>query len=346
MIDISKKYYCTLFDSNYFSFGTTLYDSIKALNEDFVLYVLCLDNDVSIKLQGNPQIETIQLLELESYFPELIIAKANRGSVPYLFTLSPFLPLYLIQKFNLPFIASLDADLCFYSSTDSIFNLLNKYSILITPHKFSSNLSHLNLNRFGKFNVSFQVFKNNQIGVQCLSKWASDCLEWCEDYLDEEKDRLADQKYLDKWESLFPGEVYSLVNPGCGVAVWNLNDHIFSFFDEKIQINGFPLIYYHFESFRFKNSWFFTNGFFQYQVDLSRNPLILHLYSSYFLSLKGRLNSISKVKNKLIRYESNRYSVIRTAINQKTFFIRFINKIYFFDISSFVLFSKKILPKW
>ena len=51
--------------------------------------------------------------------------------------------------------------------------------------------------RFGKFNVGWLTFKNDEIAIKCLKNWGNNCINWCYDYVEDNK--YADQKYLDDW---------------------------------------------------------------------------------------------------------------------------------------------------
>ena len=155
------KHFGTFFDINYLSRGLVLYQSLVKVEPDFKLYILCLDDETFSFLQKQlyKQVILVPISELENFDKELFESKSHRKLVEYYFTISPCWPLYLIQKYNIPHICTLDADICFYSSPNEIFSNLDSYSIIITPHKFSKELEHFEL--YGKFNVSFQIFKNN-----------------------------------------------------------------------------------------------------------------------------------------------------------------------------------------
>jgi hypothetical protein len=220
--------FTTFFDFNYLSKGIVLYNSIhKQVKAPFKLYLLCLDNNTLDFFSHNKKdfefIEVISMKDFESDDPSLLFAKQNRSLVEYYFTLSPVLPLYLFKKYNLDHICSMDADLYFYSSPQSIFEKLQEYSIIITPHKFTKELS--NREKFGLYNVSFQLFKNNKIGIECLTQWKNECIEWCGDHFDEANNRFADQKYLDSWKDKFKNEVLILDGHDTGLAIWNINNY-------------------------------------------------------------------------------------------------------------------------
>mgnify|MGYP000205630696 CR=1 FL=1 len=135
------QYFTTFFDKNYLSRGLVLLESLQKHSNAFEMYLLCLDTIVFDYFENNklkyPQVKTIALTDFENQNQELYDCKANRTLIEYYFTLSPCLPLFILEKFNVPHICSLDADIKFYSSPQKLFDYLETYSIIITPHKFS-----------------------------------------------------------------------------------------------------------------------------------------------------------------------------------------------------------------
>ena len=122
-----------------------------------------------------------------------------RSLIEYYFTLSPVLPLYVLDKFKESIIASLDADIFFFRIPAPIFDELGDRSIYIVPHRFRSYQADLLIS--GQFNVQCQLFRNDDVGKKCLHEWMQQCLEWCFDRYEDGK--FADQKYLDSWPEKF-----------------------------------------------------------------------------------------------------------------------------------------------
>jgi len=286
-------YFTTFFDKNYLSRGLVLFDSLSKLNEQYKLFLLCLDSDVYDFFDQNKNmfsdIVLIKLSELEEEDSLLKGCKSNRSIVEYYFTLSPCLPLFLLNKYNLPHICSLDADIKFYSSPKVIFESLEEYSIIITPHKFSKE--NFNLVEWGKYNVSFQIFKNNAIGVKCLTKWRSQCIDWCKDVLDTESNRFADQKYLDTWLVDYKGSVKVLNDSTSGIAPWNVGDFQINLENEQFMSNSEPLVFYHFHHLKAISKYWFSTGFHIYNVKVSEG--LKHLYRDYLCDV-GNKNKFLK----------------------------------------------------
>ena len=259
----------TYFDKNYLSRGLVLYDSLKEHCQKFELYILCLDEYTETYFKEHvaefPEVITLSLLELEQADNELKDCRNNRNTIEYYFTLSPCLPLYLLQKYNLPHIASMDADILFLNNPESLFYYLTQFSVVITPHKFSKQINFLE--KFGKYNVSFQIFKNDKTGITCLQKWREQCIEWCGDQYDEANNRFADQKYLDDWTEKYPGKVKELNDNVSGLAPWNLNNYHLIKNKNIYYSNGEPLVFYHFHQFKFFDKRWASNGLKGYEAN-------------------------------------------------------------------------------
>jgi hypothetical protein len=321
--------FCTLFDRNYLSRGLALLESIETHSSDFQLFILCLDDYTHaffVKNQ-NKHVHLIRFQDIEKQDKGLRDSKTNRSRVEYYFTLSPCLPLYLLQKYNLSHICSLDADIMFFGSPDTLFDLLDNYSIIITPHKFSKTLLLDDRLEYGKYNVSFQIFKNNKVGIECLEKWRTNCLNWCKDYYDEENSRYADQKYLDTWNNDFPGEVISLDIDTAGLAVWNIDNYILTLNNGTILSNNKPLIFYHFHHFKLINKNIALNGFSQYKVKKYNGVTIRYIYKLYWDKLdyyNKRLEQISDISAR-VNLASNKLKllILDGAVFIKIFDINF-----------------------
>jgi hypothetical protein len=286
------QYFATFFDRNYLSRGLVLYNSLKENSRNFKLFVLCLDTYTGDYFKNNstkfPDVTIVTLQEIEEGDNDLGICKNNRTKIEYYFTLSPCLPLYLLKKYALPHICTLDADILFLQSPEKLFNYLDDYSIVITPHKFSEELKKLAT--YGYYNVSFQIFKNDESGQKCLARWREQCLESCGDYLDEINNRYADQKYLDEWPKRYEGAVKVLDDNVSGIAPWNLNNYSIKKKNRLFYSNHERIIFYHFHQFKFISAAWASHGFNQYQVKY--NNEIGKLYLKYW-------NKVNKYNKRL-----------------------------------------------
>jgi hypothetical protein len=324
----------TYFDVNYLSRGLTLFNSLKKYCEEFELYVVCLDeitldyflNSINIY----PGLIPLSLNEIEEFDREFEECKKNRSTIEYYFTLSPCLPLYILKKYNLPHICTLDADMVFFSSPSIIFSYLEKYSVLITPHNFSKELKSFEL--YGLYNVSFQIFKNDTYGLECLENWREQCINWCYDIFEDGK--YADQKYLDNWEKQFKG-VWPIDIPGIGVAPWNINSYSVTFSENQLFVNNSKLICYHFHGLRIIDKHLVVHGMSKYDVSITK-AITRDLYKPYIKSLLSfKLSNDSGIERHIIGpqsrfetlfFQNNWYFYIAGKIFRKNYFFHLFSR--------------------
>lgn len=294
---------CTYFDKNYLSKFLACRESIIEYDQNVIFYCLCLD-DFSynyLKQIKKKDIRLISLKEIEEKYLSLKYAKKNRQIVEYYFTLSPFLPLYILETFNVDIINYVDSDLFFYDTPRKIINLLEDNSIIIVEHGIKTQ-------RFGKFNVGWLTFKNDKTSKNCLKEWGNNCINWCYDYVEGKK--YADQKYLDEWPKKYNN--IKVLSPTYNVAPWNLNNKDVEVKQDEIFINNNKLIFFHFHGLLISKK-FFSSGFSIYNKKISKIS-IKYLYRPYVRRLdkfKKEVNVIETRIRNTINYKNYRDSFIK-----------------------------------
>lgn len=286
---MTKRYFCTLFDSGYLLKGVAMLKSLARHCPDAHVHVLCMDRqtqDILTKLDL-PHITCIPLSDLED--EALLEAKKDRGVAEYCWTLSPCLPWYVLQNNpQIDFITYLDADLLFYSSVQPLFDEIGDSSIAIIEHRFTPRLQDREVN--GRFCVEWVSFRRDEEGMACLSRWREQCIEWC--YYRLEEGRMGDQKYLDEWPSRYPS-CHILQHPGAGIAPWNYAQYAFGEDAAgNITIQGVPLVFYHFHQFQLLDNGSFDRLSTFYT---SECPEPAPIYDAYESALKVVLSEVRAV---------------------------------------------------
>lgn len=241
------NYYCTYFDANYLPRGIVMMRSLLRHDPKAHLFVLCLDQVTMDTLQGwSQRVMPIAMTELMAADPVFACSRDDRSQIEWYFTSTSCFVQFLFEHFpRLPRITYLDADLYFYASPEIIHYEAEGASVQIIEHRFSSRLA--SLITYGRFNVGWISFFNTLEGRQVVADYRRDCLEWCHDWVDGE--RFADQKYLDRWPSLYPQCCISRLW-GANVAPWNLSRWEPSLFAGNLFLDGHRLIFYHFHGIR------------------------------------------------------------------------------------------------
>lgn len=321
--------FCTYFDQNYLPRGWVLLQSLRQHCPDFRLYVLCLDEFTYSCLQAQQMAEVIplRLSELEANDPELVACKQNRSMVEYYFTLSPCLPLYLLERDNLAVICSLDADMCFYQNPLPLFEAFQDYSILISEHNHSHPVFQQE-QKTGRFNVSFQAWRNDSTGLACLRRWREQCIDWCGHYCDEENGRYADQKYLETWPVDYPGKVYIIRPVVAGLATWNVNNVQLSKRDGVVLADGMPVVFYHFHGLKLLYKRLIDNAFCWHDTRCT-TVLKNDLYAPYL----RRLDEAARFFQLPAEPDTTLTKAIKAAIGAKTVFFYTRQVIVYLDFS-------------
>lgn len=152
------------------------------------------------------------------------VAKKYQGN-ELRWALKPVYLKYLLEK-GYEKVLYVDNDIYFFNSPFKLFEKLNTFSILLTPHFYPSNpKSHQNWFeanfRVGLFNAGF--IGVNQNAIPMLDWWADACLYnvkksfW--------RGLFDDQKYLDLVPIIFEG-VEVVKDTGCNLAGWNFNNRL------------------------------------------------------------------------------------------------------------------------
>ena len=256
------RYFCTYFDQHYLLRGFLLYRSLQSHCPDFQLYVLSLDQVTfeTLNRLALPGLVPIALPEVESWIPDLETAKGNRSTIEYYFTLSPALPLFILEnRPQVDMITYVDADIFFYADPEIAFSEMGAKSILVTEHRFPPRLKYME--QKGRFNVQFLSFRRNLQGIACLKRWSQQCVDWC--YARVSGNRFADQKYLDEWPVRY-SDLHILQHPGCAVGPWNWTTAPIELKGDSAYVDGAPLVFYHFHGMKILNHNLVSLGMYRY----------------------------------------------------------------------------------
>jgi hypothetical protein len=300
-----RHFYCTHFDSNYLGHAKNLLYSLCQNDSDFKLFMFCFDQ-VSfdcIKELNNKSVTPIFHKDLESFYPELKVAKQNRNFVEYFFTCSPATCNYVISNFlEVDLITYLDADLFFFNSPNKIFEELADNSIGIISHRFNFFTKRNKI--YGEYNVGWVSFRRDNNGLKCLDDWMNDCINWC--YQKIEKTRFADQKYLDYWPNKYEGvKVISII--GANVAIWNIKNYKLTCEGGSLMVNKESLIFYHFANLKQIDQNLFSTDLSRVFVSL-KGVLLDRVYKPYAeLLLQNKLDTFqikAKKDNHVVGFKS------------------------------------------
>ena len=318
---MDKRFFCTYFDNNYYPYALALSKSLEQNVEDYVLYIVCMDEICEKFLNKTPLPNSILYSHeaLKSFKPALKLLQIERTTAEYFFTCSAQVCEFIMRRnSNIDILNYLDVDLCFFSSPEPIFKELGTSSIGIIEHNFHWTAQAKKI--YGIYNVGWISFRNDEIGLKCISDWAEDCVNWC--YQSLENDLYADQKYLDLWPKKYKG-LKVIKNKGANLAIWNIKNYKIGYNKKHVYIDGTKLIFYHFAGLKQLSKNKFDTKLSSYYVFLSET-IKQHIYTPYLQELlkyqsnkmishkkeMKRSNLLSLIRLQLLRFRSNIFSDI------------------------------------
>ena len=281
----SEMRLATVFDKNYATQGLALYRSLEWHSDDFTLHILACDSDTywqftAMKLDG--KLPFAEVHHAGEFDPPLARAVRNkRWPTPYyFFTMTPLFTKWIFDKYGGP-VSYIDADCMFFCRPNFDLGIIKADQAGVVPHRFPAH-DYQRLIPNGKFNVSLVTFGRDSGDI--LNHWLDRVLVKCD------AESVGDQKYLDEWESRFPGRVVSFYE-GVGPGPWNIYTRPLSLVDGIPMIDGFPIIFYHYHEFRYRDGSFNLTGYPIREID---RELIYAPYIARFLEAKNELASYSR----------------------------------------------------
>jgi len=175
-----KPVFCTYFDGGYLPQGLALLASLERHAPGHRLWVLALDDACHRLLSrlGHPALRVLALEEVHT--PELREARANRSWGEYCWTLTPFLPEWVLERDpEAETVTYIDAD-CWLAGP--VAPLLDRFeasgaACMITPHAYTPHRDRTAT--AGTYCVQFMPFRRGPEALEILRWWRERCLERC-----------------------------------------------------------------------------------------------------------------------------------------------------------------------
>ena len=163
----------TLSDSKYGAQGIALYNSLRAVNTDFVLHYLCLDKKMYKAIKNLDGCTAYQLDDIIISGEEIEQHRRTHTWEKHCWTLASYF-LTCLRGFGVgsggdTSLLYVDADMYFYQDFEKIYDDIGRRSVGIISHRFN----HDRETKTGKYNVGIIYFKDDKRGNACL-KWWSD----------------------------------------------------------------------------------------------------------------------------------------------------------------------------
>ena len=244
---MKKIYLSSIVSDEYIFKSIVMHDTLESTGCDFHLFLLCVVDEVYNILSkvGWENVTLLRLNEIEN--SELLGAKINRTYLEYCWTLKPAMLYYVIDNYSdADYYAHIDADTCFWSSPEQIFDEAPDASEFLTDHNNSPRFLYT-YDLTGRFNTGFVGAKNDLVGKGAVAWWRAETIKWCYTANDTTNKLFGDQRHVERWPSIFPN-IHVVSSPGANTAFWNVEKYSVSQRDDGVYIDNSKLVFYHFSA--------------------------------------------------------------------------------------------------
>jgi hypothetical protein len=242
---------CTIVAKNYIAAARTLCQSFLANHPNGKCYVLIIDE---LEDFIDPAAEGFEIIPLDALSIPHLSSFCFKYDVVELATASkPYFLEYLITEKVVDRLLYIDPDILVTNPLNSLFERLNTYDIVLTPHTVVDYPDDglepdlRSLLTTGTFNLGFIGVNGSKNARRFLSWWKSKVYNSC--VVDSESGFFVDQKFCDLIPSFFDN-YYVEKDAGYNVANWNLHERTIVKENGSWRCNGGALFFFHFSNYR------------------------------------------------------------------------------------------------
>lgn len=236
----------TIVSKNYLHFARTLMASVRANAPADTHLVVCLcDRPEGLDLSGEIfdviQIEELPIPEISKFIFQYTMLELNTA-------VKPFVIATLFDRGGYDKVIYFDPDIRIYSSLREMFELLDQYNVLLTPHLTDwlddgHHPNELAILQSGTYNLGYVGLKRSEETQKMVTWWQSKLLRDC--IVDIPRGLFVDQKWLDMVPGMYEG-VHIHRHPGWNVAYWNIKHRKVERAPSGYCVNGRPLVFFHY----------------------------------------------------------------------------------------------------
>ncbi|WP_051584739.1 hypothetical protein [Pedobacter jeongneungensis] len=259
-----KKIAFTICAKNYIGLAQTLEASIKAIQDDVLFLIFVADEfgeGLAIQLPDNVIIAGEKLAIPKSQWYEMAF---KYDLTEFCTSIKPSCFKYILQNYDVDACIYFDPDILVFNTLDAIYEKLNDYDILVTPHIttietiYTGSLNERNLLYSGMFNLGFLALRNGDTAIKLLNWWEERLKDRC--FQNMMENYFTDQKWMDFLPSLFPTNLLISTDLGLNLAPWNFYEREVFQVENKLYVKNrilakdelYPLTFVHFSGFNYK----------------------------------------------------------------------------------------------
>ena len=240
---------CTIAAKNYLAHVRVLTDSFLKYHPEAKVFVLLADE---VDQYFDPSTERFQTVSLQEIGVDGLRAFLFKYGILEVSTaVKPFFLEYLFRRYGLRKLVYLDPDILVTNSLAPLSEMLEKHSIILTPHLLDPidddlKPSELDIVRAGTYNLGFIALKNNETTESFLSWWKKRLYDHC--VMAPSEGLHVDQKWVELALGFFE-DILVLRDPGYNVAYWNMGGRRLTVKNGRYFVNGELLRFFHFSGF-------------------------------------------------------------------------------------------------
>lgn len=278
-----KNVIFTICAKNYLAQAYTLGQSIKDNESDTDFFIIVSDFVDNIELDNSfthlsPNIlSDIDIADLSFKYNVIEFSTA----------IKPYFISYFFNK-NYDKVVYLDPDMYIYNNLNVIYNNLDKYDFIITPHirkdyiEFNGSTSEEEILFVGIYNLGFFSIRNSTISLRFIKWWEEKLKDQC--YADKFDALHVDQKWLDFLPSFYPENVLIEKSPTINMASWSIHEVEFKEINGNYYIDEQPLLIYHFSGIDILDDNNINKK--QSKFNLNNKPEYKNLFKNYRFKVK------------------------------------------------------------
>lgn len=154
----------------------------------------------------------------------------------------------------------LDPDIFVVRPLDYVFDNLDRYSVILTPHRcemlqdYEGAISEETCLHVGIYNLGFVALRNDAIGRRLADWWCRRLADKC--YIEMNEALFVDQKWMNFIPGFFPEQVLISRHLGLNTALWNLQEREVLYEDGSYKVRSRcdadhtdPLVFFHFSGY-------------------------------------------------------------------------------------------------
>jgi len=276
---------CSVVSKNHLAYARVACAAFLRHHPGARFFVLLADrNDGEFFPEREPftlvELEKLDLPDRERLCFQYNILELNCAGKPYLLR-------HVLRQPGVSRVLYLDSDTFVYRELSEALSLLERHSIVLTPHLVGAvdddgrRPGERDVLDSGAYNAGFLGLRNDAQVAGFLDWWSRRCHDFCVD--DVRQGLFVDQRWLDLVPGLF-ADVAILRHPGYNVGHWGLPHRTLTAEDGGFRVNGQPLAFFHFSGLEVDGPQIISKH--QNRYTLADVPHIAPLFEDYVARVK------------------------------------------------------------